>query len=97
MLHGAASKTVIWCVTIMGLTPAFLLALLALASAALAGETRSPTPEAILVLRSNYCLQAGPIRLEDWHPRAWASMVLAVGAVLIMVALFFLLHVPRTT
>jgi hypothetical protein len=97
MLHGSVLKTVIWCFTIIGLTPALLLALLALAFTALAGETRPPTPRAVPVLRSNFWLQVGPIRLEDWHPRAWASMVLAVGAVLIIVALFFLLHVPRTT
>jgi hypothetical protein len=95
MLHGPTLKVVVWCFTIAGLTPAFLLALLALAFSVLTGVVSPSPPEGELVFRSNEWFQVGPVRVDDWHPRAWAALALVVGAALVVVALTFLLHVPR--
>jgi hypothetical protein len=99
MLHGTALKAVIWCLTIIGLTPAMVLAVAALAFGWLSSPSIAIPPEEAsgtrLVLRSSTWFQIGPIRIDDWHPRVWAAAIIAVGIVLIMLALFALLHVPR--
>lgn len=97
MLHGPSLKAIVWCFTIAGLTPAVLLALVALAFAALSDGAEPPHLGEGPVLRSNYWLQVGPVRVDDWHPRGWAAFALVVGATLVVIALAFLLHVPRLT
>ena len=97
MLQGPVLKAVVWCVTIAGLTPAVLLALVALVFTAQSHGVTPSHSDAVPVLRSNYWLQIGPVRIDDWHARAWAGVVVVVGAALVVVALFFLLHVPRAS
>ena len=45
MLHGTALKAVIWCLTIIGLTPAIVLAVVALAFGLLASPAVAISPE----------------------------------------------------
>ena len=97
MLHGATVKAAIWCLTIIGLTPALVLALAALVFESLhRSKDLAPTEEGSssqVVFQHHFWVQIGPIRVENWHPRAWAAILIAAGAILIVIALFFLLHV----
>lgn len=100
MLHGTALKVVIWCLTIVGLTPAVFLAFAALVFGLLRNPTAVISPDAppelrTVALRDSFWFQIGPIRVEEWHPRVWAGVVLAVGIASIVIALIALLHVPR--
>ena len=101
MLQGSATKLAIWFVTIAGLIPVLLLALMAILLMTIQGRTESAQPGVRMVLRENHHLELGLVgskplvRLESWHPRVWVGVVLMLGVSLIVFALVFLLHVPE--
>ncbi len=93
------AKLVIWTLVGVGLTPVVVLGLLTLMVLTIDAATL-PQPSANgAILREHRDLNVGmigggSIGLDSWHPRLWVGLTLLAGAALVVVGLFFLLHIP---
>jgi hypothetical protein len=91
-------KALIWCLTAVGLIPALCLActggLSLIAQHQVESGLRGTIPSGREVFRhdSYAFIQIGPARIS-FYPRCWAVVVLLVGILLVVVALFVTLHV----
>ena len=90
-------KAAFWCSLAMALVP--LAILLMVGAMTLSSEriverqmekTYPPTNDVHFHER---CIGVGPFRME-WHPRAWALSLAGAGAVLIVLAYAYILHIP---